>query len=593
MKTARFAAFVSAASLLAMAVPTAAQAQVKASDPIQRVVVFGDSLSDGGFFRSVSPLPPGAGRFTTNPDLVSPELVARRLGLEVNTAYGLGGTNFAIGGARVTLANGPSLSITTQINNFLAAGGTFGPNDLVYIQGGGNDFFAFQRGGSTDNSILTTAANQLAQQVVRLQAAGAERIVTLAVQTGGAPGLQLFNQTYGNALAAAGVNALYFDTDRLFNEIVANAASFGINNVTSTACLGSSLTCTPATYRTPNANETFLLADSVHPAGITQRIQADAIASVIVAPDQIGRLGEAGQSLMRGHTNILEGPMQGLLAGAGSGVQLFGNLGYHYHSTPGSLQQGGLRERSVLGQLGADISLSETLGVGIAGAYSDGDGRFRVAPGGYDVTAYSITGYARAELGPLDLDASATYGKLDYENITRRVRLASVIRAHVGDTDGDYFAASGSAGLMLGRSGGLRFGPEAGLLYEKVELDGYSEDSTQSTAATFGDQEVESLTGRIGLVAASDGEASARVLARVSYERELDVDDRTIAITPSGAPISFVSRLGEADRDYVSFNLTVAGEISPGLGVQAGVRGEVARSDSDVVTSFAGLSFRF
>jgi outer membrane lipase/esterase len=239
-----------------MAVPTAAQAQVKASDPIQRVVVFGDSLSDGGFFRSVSPLPPGAGRFTTNPDLVSPELVARRLGLEVNTAYGLGGTNFAIGGARVTLANGPSLSITTQINNFLAAGGTFGPNDLVYIQGGGNDFFAFQRGGSTDNSILTTAANQLAQQVVRLQAAGAERIVTLAVQTGGAPGLQLFNQTYGNALAAAGVNALYFDTDRLFNEIVANAASFGINNVTSTACLGSSLTCTPATFRTPNANET-------------------------------------------------------------------------------------------------------------------------------------------------------------------------------------------------------------------------------------------------------------------------------------------------------------------------------------------------
>jgi outer membrane lipase/esterase len=202
---------------------------------------------------------------------------------------------------------GPSIPITNQINNFLAAGGAFRPNDLVYIQGGGNDFFFFQGTGSSNNAILTTAANQLAAQVVRIQAAGAERIVTFAVQTGGMPGLQLFNQTYAAALAAAGVNALYFDTDRLFNEIVANAASFGITNITSTACLGSSLTCTPSTYRTPNANETFLLADSVHPSGITQRIQGQAVASLLQAPEQIGQLSYAAQSLLRGHRETLEG----------------------------------------------------------------------------------------------------------------------------------------------------------------------------------------------------------------------------------------------------------------------------------------------
>jgi outer membrane lipase/esterase len=600
MRRCKLAAIASAASVLVLTAPAAAQTQPQpqpqnpTSDgqPIKRVVVFGDSLSDGGFFRAVTPLPPGAGRFTTNPDLVSPELVALRLGLTVNSAYGLNGTNFAVGGARVTAANGPSIPITTQINNFLAAGGSFGPNDLVYIQGGGNDFFAFQAGGSTNNAILTTAANDLARQVQRVQAAGAQRIVTLAVQTGGAPGLQLFNQTYGAALASAGVNALYFDTDRLFNEIVANAASFGITNVTSTACLGSSLTCTPATYRTPNANETFLLADSVHPSGITQRIQADAIASLIVAPEQIGRLAEAGQSLMRGHTKILEGPMHGALSAGGSGLRLFGNVGYHYHSSPGSRQQIGLSERSLLAQLGADVALSDSLGVGVAGTYSDGDGQFRFNSGGYDVSAWSVTGYARAALGPLAVGAAATYGSLQYDDITRRVRLTSVTREHRGDTDGTYFAANGSVGLMLGGAA-VRFGPEAGLSYEKVKLDGYAEDSTQSTAATFGDQELESLTGRVGVLATSHGEAPVRVLARISYERELETEDRSITMRPSGAPITYTSSLGRLDRDYVSFNLTVGGEIAPRLGVQAGVRGEVERGDGNVVTSFAGLSFRF
>jgi outer membrane lipase/esterase len=202
-----FRGFVSAIALgaaLAGVAPATAQVTQAApqsdQQPVRRIIVFGDSLSDGGFFRSILPLPAGAGRFTTNPDPVAPEVTAARLGVPLVTAYGPGGgTNFAVGGARVTAANGASIPITTQISNFLAAGGTFRPDDLVYIQGGGNDFFFFQGTGSTNNAILTTAANQLAAQVVRVQDAGAERIVTFAVQTGGMPGLQLFNQTYAAA----------------------------------------------------------------------------------------------------------------------------------------------------------------------------------------------------------------------------------------------------------------------------------------------------------------------------------------------------------------------------------------------------------
>jgi len=591
-----FVSGIALAAALVAAAPAMAQTGQQSSQqqPVARIIVFGDSLSDGGFFRSIAPLPPGAGRFTTNPDPVAPEVFAAQLGLPLVTAYGqAGGTNFAVGGARVTAANGASIPITTQISNFLAAGGTFGPSDLVYIQGGGNDFFNFQATGGTNNAILTTAANQLAAQVVRLQSAGAERIVTFAVQTGGAPGLQLFNQTYAAALAAANVNALYFDTDRLFNEVVANAASFGITNVTSTACLGSSLTCTPATYRTPNANETFLLADSVHPAGITQRIQGQAVASLLKAPEQIGQLSYAAQSLLRGQREMLEGPMRGSLDETAGGIRLFGNLGYNYFSADGSQQRIGLAERSLTGQIGLDLAIGEALGVGVAAAYSDGKGHFTAGSGGYDVSALSGTLYGRAGLGPLQLGASATYGSLSYDDIERQFALGPTRRTHSGETDGDYLAASASAGFALIDDGDIRVGPDVGLTYEKVEIDGFAEADTVSTAATFGHQEFDSLTGRIGLAATTRAGAPVRFTGRVSYEHEFGSDERKFTIAPVGAPISYTSGIYTADDDYVSYSFAVDGALAPGISLRAGVRGNVGRANFDSLTSYAGVSVGF
>ncbi len=582
----------SIAAFLLFASPASAQ-QAESDGPVQRIVVFGDSLADGGYYRTLLPLPPGSGRFTTNPDPVAPEVLAAQLGLPLVSFYGLGGTNYAVGGARVTAANAASIPITTQITNYLNAGGTFGPNDLIYIQGGGNDFFFYQATGSTNNAILTTAANQLAAQVVRVQAAGADRIVTFAVQTGGAPGLQLFNQTYAAALAAASVNALYFNTDRLYNEIVANPGAFGITNITSTACLGSSLTCTPATYRSPGANETYLLADSVHPSGITQRITGQAVASLLKAPEQIGQLSYAAQSLLRGQRETLDLPMRGLLQEGEGGTHLFGNVGYNYFASPSSAQRIGLAERSLVFQVGADVALGENMGVGLAGSYADGDGHFAGGAGGYDVRAWSGTVYGRGGFGTLQVGVSGTYGKLDYDDIERHFALGPTSRTHGGSTDGDYFAGSVTIGLPLLRTAWVEFGPEAGFTYEKVELDGYSESDDVSTAATFGSQKLKSRTGRVGLVAASRAGAATRLIARVGYEHEFNNDGRRIAITPVGAPISYTSDIFTSDDDYFSYGLAVDGEITPNVSLRAGVRGNLGRSDFDSLTSHVGAAIRF
>ena len=566
------------------------------SEPVGRMVVFGDSLADGGYYLTLDPrLPRDAGSFTTNPDPVAPEVLAARLGLPLLPVYGQGGTNYAVGGARITAANALSIPITMQIGNFIAAGGTFGPRDLVYIQGGGNDFFAFQAAGSSNTAILTTAATQLAAQVARVQAAGATRIVTFAVQSGGAAGLQLFNQTYGAALAASGVNALYFDTDRLFAELVASPATFGYTVTTGgVACtVPSSLACTRATLVTPNANETYVLADSVHPAGITQRIQGQAVASLVQAPEQIAGLGYAAQAMFRAQRDLFEGAERGGSQRGGRGLSVFGGAAYHYYSSGSSAQRVGIAERGFSGTAGVDLAIGEASGVGIAGGYSDGTGDFGVGAGSYKPRAWSASGYARGELGPVRLLADATYGEIDYRRIRRTVQLGPAVRTHQGETGGDYVAGRITAAFDLLTRGGMAFGPDLAVQYDRVRLDGFTEAGGQSTAAAFGSQRVESLTGRFGAVVRSVPGQPVRVFARAGYEREFDDDPRTLTITPSGAPISFTSGVERADRDYLSYGLGVDGRIAGALSLRAGVAGYALRDDRDSVTAFAGLSAAF
>ena len=587
-----------AALLLTAATPALAQttAPVASSAPATRMIVFGDSLSDGGYFLTLDPrLPRDAGSFTTNPDPVAPEVVAARLGLPLLPVYGQGGTNYAVGGARVTAANGLSIPITTQISNFLAAGGTFGPQDLVYIQGGGNDFFAFQAGGSTNNAIVTTAATQLAAQVARLQAAGATRIVTLAVQTGGQAGVRLFNQTYAAALASANVNALYFDTDRLFTELVTDPSLYGYTVTTGgVACtVPSSLACTRATLVTPNANETYVLADSVHPAGKTQRIQGQAVASLIQAPEQIAQLGYAAQATFRAHRDLVEGPERGGSQRDDARLAVFGGAAYRYYNTDTSAQRVGITERGFSGTLGLDLTLGAASGIGVAGGYSDGDGDFAGGAGSYKPRAWSVTGYLRGDLGRIRLLADGTYGEIDYRRITRRVTLGPALRTMEGETDGDYVAGRVTAAFDLLSAGGLAFGPDVAAQWERVRLDGFTETNTSSTTASFSNQRIESLTGRFGAVARSVPGEAVRFFARAGYEREFDDDPRSFAITPTGAPIAFRTEVERADRNYVSYAMSVDGRVLGPLSLRGGVAGYALRGDRDSVTAFAGLSAAF
>jgi len=308
------------AGALALALSGTASAQ------FTNTYVFGDSLSDAGQY--------GA-RFTTNPGLVTPQLIGQLYGITVTPSF-QGGLDYAQGGARVNSPsplvppNVPDNSVAQQVNLQLAKGFQ-DPRALYQIQGGANDIFVlanqFLQGQITQSQLqagVGQAAVDLAAQVVKLNAAGAQFIIlqqlpdigktpqaaALGAQSTFTALSQLFNNTLNSAIAQSGVQVIQFNTAAFLNEIIANPALYGFVNATSPACTTpSSLQCTPATLVAPNANLTYVFADGVHPTTGADLVETQAIVSMITGPQQMAALGEAPNDVERANWRTLDSRM--------------------------------------------------------------------------------------------------------------------------------------------------------------------------------------------------------------------------------------------------------------------------------------------
>ncbi|MDG0023308.1 SGNH/GDSL hydrolase family protein [Trinickia sp. Y13] len=308
-----------------------------------QAVSFGDSLSDVGTYAWYAKANFGGGEFTTNPGSIWVEDVAAYYGSSLAPAYSGGftmatptaqsGLGYAQGGARVALQPGvgnPVLStvpITTQIQNYLSAHGSFNGNQLVMIQGGPNDIFtaaaviaANPASAATEVTAVQNAAIALAGAVGTLLQNGATKVVLVNVPDIGKTPLglsssdggalltqlsQVFNLTLTTALTQGGImnKVIYVDAYTFIDNMSANATAngFAVAN-TGTACnltkmassataygqanpsvlngmtpaqfgasLASSLFCSPQMYTTTGADQSYMFADSVHP---TTRLHA-------------------------------------------------------------------------------------------------------------------------------------------------------------------------------------------------------------------------------------------------------------------------------------------------------------------------------
>ncbi len=579
------------------------------------VYVFGDSLSDAGYFRGFLAslgLPPSLvatlGRFTINPGPVWSELVAAHYGVTNPRPSNAGGTIFAQGGARVAL---PSAStppgaaqrpVSTQIDEFLAAGGgAADPNALYAVWGGGNDILQniglLQAGAITSAQFQTNvlaAATAEVGQIARLQAAGARYILVFALpDVGATPSVQAagaataasitaisagFNTTLFTGLAAAGVRAIPVDTFGLFSDVRGNAAAFGFTNVTGQACGPfPPITATPSSQFCTAANivaggQGFLFADGVHPTPAAQAILANYVEGLIDGPAQYSLLPETALRAREAHVRTLAAGVQSGLVGTVGKVGAFVAVDRADFDTD-AIQ--GLQQQRADGStftVGVAARVSETVVVGAAYGRTRYNAIFGNGMGGYRFNENTYSLFAGMQGERLYVNAAVSVGDSDYNDTRRDLRLGNVRRTFEARPE----ASNASAFVNVGYDfpiGRFKIGPTAVLAVQNVEVNTFDESPTGGApitgALTIGTQKRRSEVWRLGARASVDiGNWTPWV--RVTADKERRDDPRFVPATVrSLGAIGMVYEIEgyRPDNSFVTAYGGVRGRINDWVGV--------------------------
>jgi len=475
---------------------------------------FGDSLTDAGFYGS---------RFTVNPGQVWAQDLGQRFGVTV-APVNQGGTDFAQGGQQVTMPSpltppgAPQRPLSTQIDELLAATPTLNPHALYAVWIGANDIFvnveeaaAGQITPAQVQANVATAAAQTLQQIARLRDAGAKTImvfnlpdISLTPDGRAAPTApfsalsSLFNSTLQAGLSSLNVNIIPMNMYGLFNEVIANPTAYGFTNVTTPACTtASSITCTAATLVAPNAAQTYLFADGVHPTPAGHQIIADYAFAEIEAPQQIGLLAEAPLQVEQANFRALDSRMISGIGGPRALNKFDAYAVYDYGNYDRSNDFGGGRSYTNSVLIGGDMNVSDRMLVGIAFGYTDDKSTLGGNAGSFKLNEATLTAYAGYGEGPWYVGGTVGAGELDYNNIDRNITLGPDTRTESGGTNGTHFMARLLGGYSFNYESWIH-GPFLRVTYQQDTVDAYAETGTSSTAMTFGQQERNSLASSLG-----------------------------------------------------------------------------------------------
>lgn len=579
---------------LALGCAGAAQAQQFSS-----FVVFGDSLSDSGNIAAAQSLPAG-NSFTTNPDPVAAQIIANAFGLPSGPSL-LGGPNFAWGGACVRAAPAPCINpvpdIPTQVTQYLALnGGSADPNALYSIWGGANDIFAALGTPATAQANTAAAAMSYVQQIARLQGAGARYVVVYNLPNLGATPqfgasaatassvsqiTVVYNSTLNAGLATLGDGLIAIDTFGLITEISANPGLFGFTNITGTACGAvTSVACGPGQYVTPNANQTYLFADGVHPSGAAHAILANVVLSTIAAPIQVSYAGEGGVQVAENHSRAVNDELMsdfqlnretGSVRGYAT-VQ-FGQQDYDYNAGTNIL--GGEADVMTL-TLGANHRVSDNAYWGVAITLGNHDNDVASANLDSRAAIASIGGALR--FGSGGYVHGAISGGATSVDIERYIEMGPTTRTEEGATNASQLGAEFGLGWLFGSADGIQHGPFAGVNWLSQEVDGFAEGSGNSTSMNFAAFDRDSFITRAGYQLmgnmGSDGN-SIRPFARVAWNQEGEDDQIQVNAGSNTMPGRFTIGGFTPSSDWISAEL--------GLNFQMG----------ENVNAFAAYSGRF
>lgn len=596
-------------SLMAVAIALAAMPAM-ADSTFNQTVFFGDSLTDSGYYRPLLPSSVQAvtGRFTTNPGWTWAEYVADYYGTDASAnGNGQSGDNYAVGGARVDedstnddLGGVAVPSLATQVDTYLSStGGKANPNALYTVWGGANDLFAVAAGADAQTTIGSAVTSQVSI-VATLESAGARYVLVQTIPDIGltpsfngsaessAQGTALAT-TYNNALfsglKSAGLRVIPADTFHLLQEVVADPSAYGFTNATDAACTtSSSLTCNPTSLVSSDAASSYVFADGVHPTNATHQVLGQYTLSILEAPRLQQVLTHSAQVTGRARADQVAWHIDG--RPEADGLRWWGSVrGDNQRYEHADLYDG----TAPAGLFGVDWNRGDLVFGGFAG-YGRLDADFGNSRGGFKQTDATLGGFFGWYTGPVWVNAQVSYTWLSYD-VDRKVQLGAATRVHSGSPDGTNLTAAINAGYELGQ-GSVKHGPVVGLTWQKTKLDGYVESNESSTALGYGDQDADSLVGRVGWQVRLEGAAIEPYL-QATYDHEFEDRKEASAWLQTMPDVGtyYVPGL-DLDRNYAS---VVLGARTGVWGLQSnfGVTAMTARKSARDATLFVNFGGSF
>ena len=499
------------------AATSAAQAQT-----YNRLVVFGDSLSDNGnLFAATGNTQPTSppnfqGRFSNGP--VFTELLGFNAGRSAAGAPVTGSINYAYGGSRTDSSAFPP-GMRNQLLAYTSAGGTFRSTDLVSILGGANNIFqGLPAAGASSNPVgaitpvVLSAATDLNFIVNSVAGAGAGTILVGNIPslgnapafrgTAAAPLAEFAGTSFNNALlsglmttaaARPGTNIILFDIFKIGTTLAANPTAFGLTNVTDACFIGGIVCATPST---------FLFWDGVHPTAAGHQLIAR------LANDYLYYGDIGAQSTVQGETGFRQ--REDLLDL--SSEHLSGRAAWQEgtHMTFGVIADSVETDaRGVVaaadatgwgGRVGLDHVMSDSMRFGLAGTFRTAE--VEAGAMAFDVQTYALDFYAGWRSGNLFMNATAG-GSIDqYDDITRVTALAPIV--HRGETDGGSLGARLQGGLWFDM-GGIALSPRAAVNFVSTDVNGYVEQGVAAQYA-YQDRTLKGASGEVSLRAEGGGD---------------------------------------------------------------------------------------
>ncbi|HEX8570815.1 MAG TPA: SGNH/GDSL hydrolase family protein [Caulobacteraceae bacterium] len=586
-----------AAATLTLAAAGAANAQ-----QYNRLVVFGDSLSDNGNLYAATagtnpPSPPYyQGRFSNGP--VFSELLGfsplQRGALGAFT----GNVNYAFGGARTDNAATPP-GMRSQLALYLSRGGTFASTDLVTVWGGANDIFQgipVAAVSPSPTTVMATVANNAAANIgfITGQVAGAGAGTVLV---GNLPNLgytpqflggpaqplaEFSSNTFNAALltqlntVAAGTNnnIILFDVARASDFVRLNPGAVGFTNVTQ-ACLN---TTTGAVCSTP---DTYLYWDNVHPTAKGHQFLAALATDYLYYGDLAAPQAHVAESGLDHRLQALERGLDraeaGELAPGAADVALLIDFQDTSFDADGVMPEGDSRSASV--RVAANYAVSQALRLGAMISVSDGAAN--PGPLEFDLRTFAADASMGWRSGGVFVNAAAGFGFDEYDDFERFTPVGGFVQ-RVERVEGWSAGARVQAGLWRDM-GGVALSPRVSLNALRTKVEGY-EETGPGARHRIAEREVGGLAGEIALRAESELSQAVRIHGEIGYRDWLASDFDDVRVSLVDNPANELSAHGHEDGGSLLLDAGLSMPLG-GFTVGAGYRGRV----SDSSQSHAGL----